>query len=145
LIKQLSIGTDFIRGYYYDSVEEPLDSKKQGFFDFLRGLSITVVTKKLRFKSIICKHCNEKDVNVPYQKGVDVALVTEVMSLANEQAYEIAIIISGDNDFVDAINYIKSKGKKVWVASFVNCLGEDTMRVADRCIQLDKMFTTITK
>lgn len=145
LIKQLSVGTDFIRGYYYDSVEEPIDSKKQGFFDFLRSFSVTVVTKKLRFKSTECKHCKEKDVNIPYQKGVDVALVTDVMSLANEQAYEIAIIVSGDNDFVDAINYIKSKGKKVWVASFINCLGEDTMRAADRCIQLDKLFTVITK
>lgn len=120
-------------------------TKKQGFFDFLRSLSITIVTKKLRFKSVECKHCQKRDVNIPYQKGVDVALVTEVMSLANEQAYEIAIIVSGDNDFVDAINYIKSKGKKVWIASFINCLGEDTMRVADKCIQLDKLFTTINR
>ena len=145
LIKQITVDTDFIRGYYYDSAQEPLDSKKQGFLDFLRSLSVTVVTRKLRFKSTECKHCKTKDVNIPYQKGVDVALVTDVMSLANENAYEIAIIVSGDNDFVDAINYIKGKGKKVWVVSFLNCLGEDTMRVADRCIQLDKIFPTIFK
>ncbi len=145
LIKHISTDTDFIRGYYYDSVEEPLDSKKQSFFDFLRSLSVTIVTKKLKHKSIECKHCKKRDVNIPYQKGVDVALVTEVMSLANENAYEIAILVSGDNDFVDAINYIKSKGKKVWVVSFLNCLGEDTMRAADKCIQLDKLFTNITK
>ncbi len=145
LIKEITKETDFIRGYYYDSVQEPLDSKKQRFFDFLRGIGITIVTKKLRFKSSECKHCKTKDVNIPYQKGVDVALVTELMSLANERAYEVAIVISGDNDFVDAINYIKSKGLKVWVVSFVNSLGEDTMRAADRCLQLDKLFDIISK
>ncbi|HLC75294.1 MAG TPA: NYN domain-containing protein [Candidatus Nanoarchaeia archaeon] len=145
LIDNITDGTDFIRGYFYDSVDEPLDSRKQSFFDFLRSLGVTIVTKKLRHKSIECKHCKTKDVNVPYQKGVDVALVTEVMSLANEGAYEIAIIISGDNDFVDAVNYIKSKGLKVWVVSFINSLGEDTMRCADKVIQLDKIFDSIYK
>lgn len=145
LLKEISSDTDFIRGYYYDSVNEPLDNKRQGFFDFLRGLGVTIVTKKLRHKSIECKHCKTKEFNVPYQKGVDVALVTEVLSLANEKAYKVAIIISGDNDFVDAINYIKSKGLKVWIVFFVNCLGEDTMRAADRYIPLDKIFDKISK
>lgn len=145
LIKEITKDTDLIRGYYYDSVEEPIDSKKQGFFDFLRGLGITIVSRKLRFKSTECKHCRTKDLNIPYQKGVDVALVTDLMSLANERAYDIAIVVSGDNDFVDAINYIKSKGLKVCVVSFVNCLGEDTMRVADCCLQLDKIFSEISK
>jgi nijmegen breakage syndrome protein 1 len=143
LLKEISIDTDLIRGYFYDAVSEPIDSRKSGFFDMLRGLGVTVVTKKLRHKSVICKHCNKGELNVPYQKGVDVALVTDVMSLANEDAYDIAIIVSGDNDFVDAINYVKSKGKKVWVVSFVNSLGEDTMRSADRVIRLDNEFSKL--
>lgn len=145
LIKEITKDTDFIRGYFYDAVNEPIDSKKQGFFDKLRSIEITIVTKKLRHKSVQCKHCSTTDYNVPYQKGIDVALVTEVMSLATEKAYEIAIIVSGDNDFVDAINFIKSKGLKVWVVSFINSLGEDTMRSADKVIHLDKLFNNISR
>ena len=144
LIKEITGGTDFIRGYFYDAINEPLDSKKSGFFDKLRELEITIVTKKLRHKSVMCPHCRKVDDNIPYQKGVDVALVTDLMSLAIEKAFEVAILVSGDNDFVDAINFIKSKGIKVWVVSFTGCLGEDTMRAADRVIRLDKLFENIS-
>ena len=143
LISEIAKNTDFIRGYFYNSVDEPVDSKKQGFFDKLRSLEVTIVTKKLRHKIVKCKHCQKEDFNVPYQKGVDVALVTEFISLATEKAYEIGIVVSGDNDFVDAINYVKSKGIKVWVASFANCLGEDAMRAVDKVIQLDKLINNI--
>lgn len=144
LIKETSKGTDFIRAYFYDAVEEPIDEKKMRFFDKLREFEITIVTKKLRHKTIICPHCKSIDDDVPYQKGVDVALVTDLMSLAIEKAFDVAILVSGDNDFVDAINFIKSKGIKVWVVSFTGCLGEDTMRAADRIIRLDTLFKDIS-
>jgi len=38
------------------------------------------------------------------------------------------------------LKFIKNKGKKVWVVSFINCLGDETMRVADKVIKLDKTF-----
>lgn len=145
LIKEISKGTDLIRSYYYDSVNEPLDSRKIAFFDTLRSLEITVVTKKLRHKSIQCNHCKKIDFNIPYQKGVDVALVTDLMALAFEKAYDTAIVISGDNDFVDAVNYVKSKVLKVYVASFVHCLGEDMMRSADKVIKLDSVAENIMR
>lgn len=143
LISEITRDTDFIRGYFYDAIPELMSAKKEKFFDKLRSLGITIVTKKLRYKSVICKHCNQADINVPYQKGVDVSLVTDVMSLAFEDAYDIAIIVTGDNDFLDAINYIKSKGKKVWIVSFRASLGDDIMRAADGIIKLDNLFNAI--
>ncbi len=144
LMEQITQTTDCIRGYYYDGLPASPGKDLIKFHDMLRANSITVVTKPLRYRSKICKHCNKQDVDVPYQKGIDVALVTEVMNLGFENAYEIAIIVSGDNDFEDAIRYIKSKGKQVWVVSFRNCLGGDIMRVADKVIFLDKLFSSIT-
>ncbi|HYD03859.1 MAG TPA: NYN domain-containing protein [Alphaproteobacteria bacterium] len=143
LISEITQGTDFVRGYFYDAAPVPLDSKRQGFFDMLRSLEITVVTKELRHKAVTCKHCSVTDSNVPYQKGVDVSIVTDVMSLAVEKAFDVAIIVTGDNDFVDALDFVKKKGLKVQVVSFNNSLGENTMRVADKVIQLDHIFTKI--
>lgn len=145
LIKVISKDTDFIRAYFYDAVQEPIDNKKMRFFDKLREFEITIVTKRLRYKSITCPNCNSIDDGIPYQKDVDVALVTDLMSLSIEKAFDIAIIVSGDNDFVDAINFVKSKGIKVWVASFVYSLGEDTMRAADKVIKLDSLFKEIAR
>ncbi len=51
LLAEITKDTDFIRGYFYDAVTEPIDSKKSGFFDMLRGLEVTIVTKKLRYKN----------------------------------------------------------------------------------------------
>jgi uncharacterized LabA/DUF88 family protein len=143
LLETLTKDTEFIRGYYYDAAPLIIDSKRQGFFDKLRSLEITIVTKPLRYKYVTCRHCSATDRDVPYQKGVDVALVTDLMGLAFEKAYDIAIVISGDNDLVDAVNYVKNKGIKVWVASFGNALGQDIMRTADRVIQLDKVAQDI--
>src|SRR3989344_7574790 len=56
LIKELSEDTDFIRGYYYDAAPEPI-GKKQDFYDMLRQNEITIVTKQLRYKAIVCRHC----------------------------------------------------------------------------------------
>jgi len=145
LLKEISKNTDLIRGYYYDATEYPIDKKKQAFFDVLRRLEVTINTKPLKFKNVRCQHCGHKDYGIPYQKGVDVSLVTEVMSLAFENAFDIAIIVSGDNDFQDAVHHIKSKGKKVWIVSFQNCLGEDVKRAADRFILLDPIFDQITQ
>lgn len=143
LINELKEDNDLIRTYFYDAVENPIPSKKHRFFDMLRSNEVTIVTKELRYKSNSCSFCNKTREKIPYQKGVDVSLVTDTMSLAFEKAYEIAIIVSGDNDFVDAVNFIKSKGLKVWIVSFKNCLGEDIRRSADRVIILDSIFEKI--
>lgn len=141
MLNILTEHTDFVRGYYYDACPYPIEDKRQRFYDFLRALQVTLVTKRLRYKAVVCKHCNVKDTNVAYQKGVDVKLVTDLMSLAQEKAFDVAIVISGDNDFVDAIEYVKSKGLQVCVASFRKNLGDDLMRVADSVIQLDRLMS----
>ena len=143
LLETITAGTDFFRGYLYDATPVPTPAKRQSFFDRLRNFGITVVTKELRYKSVTCKHCGVTDSDIPYQKGVDVAIVTDIMSLAFEDAYDVAVVVSGDNDFVDAINCVKRKGKIVWLASFRNSLGTEAMRAADRVIILDDLFSSI--
>ena len=137
--------TDFIRGYYYDSTTKEQQSPKQRYYDMLRQHTITIVTKPLKFKRIVCRHCNHAESNVPHQKGVDVAMATDMMGLCFEDAYDVAIVVSGDNDFEEAIKYIKSRGKNVWIVSCVSCLGQDLMRVGDRVIKIDDIYDRIAK
>jgi len=53
-----------------------------------------------------------------YQKGVDVMLATDLVHLAHTGAYDIAIILSGDSDLVEAVKLVKSLGKTVIIVSY---------------------------
>lgn len=53
-----------------------------------------------------------------YQKGVDVLLAVDMVNLAHNDAYDIAILLSGDTDLVEAVKLVESLGKTVIVFSY---------------------------
>lgn len=57
-----------------------------------------------------------------YEKGVDIALATDLLLLGARNAYDAAIVCAGDADFIKAIEGAIDMGKQVYVASFEkNC------------------------
>lgn len=74
--------------------------------------------------------------NPPKEKGVDVLLVVEMMSLAVRDAYRTAIVVAGDEDFVSAVQFVKRQGKHVEVAGFQSSTSRKLQQQADRFIQL---------
>ncbi|HIH09724.1 MAG TPA: NYN domain-containing protein [Candidatus Diapherotrites archaeon] len=60
-----------------------------------------------------------------------------ILGLAFEQAYDIAIIVSGDGDYETAIQFIKNKGVKAWAVTFRSALSTDLKRIADKVILPD--------
>lgn len=156
---------NLIRTFFFDGAPDPIPSSKQAFFDFLRLNEITVISKKVRKRNLNCINCSlgrylQKRYKInflnkiksqiliyeeEYQKGVDVALVTELLRMARENVYDTAIVVSGDNDFSNAIECVKSMGKRVEVASFKNSLGYDIKQTADKLIFLDNYLNEIKK
>ena len=47
------------------------------------------------------------------EKGVDTAIVTDLLSLAGEDAYGVAILLSSDADHIPAAEWIQARGRKV--------------------------------
>lgn len=47
------------------------------------------------------------------EKGIDTAIVTDMIRLAWEDSWDLAVLISADSDFVPAVEYLNSKGRKV--------------------------------
>jgi uncharacterized LabA/DUF88 family protein len=119
-----------VRGYYYDGAPHRSERTKgrQSFFDVLRRTGIT-----LRLKEI--------DFSKPghSQKGVDIYLASDMISLAYENAYDIAILVSGDGDFVALVDLVKSKGKRVWVLSFACCISELLRESADKVLSIERI------
>jgi len=97
--------------YYNASLNRGIDEAKyweqQKFFDVLRKIP--------DFKVILCRlRKHKKDGKIFFDvKGDDVHLAVDLVSGAYENLYDTAIILSGDEDFVPAIQKAQKLGKKV--------------------------------
>lgn len=67
-------------------------------------------------------HCPHTDCGKPIvattEKGVDTLIATDMIRLAWEGAFEIAVLASLDSDLVPAVQFLNTKGLKVVQAGF---------------------------
>lgn len=68
------------------------------------------------------------------EKGVDVNLAVDLVTLAFENKYDIAIVISNDGDFVPAVKKAQSYGKKVYNVKFPKCDAHHLSKTCDKTI-----------
>ena len=52
------------------------------------------------------------------QKGVDVELAIDVLDSAHEDRYDVAVLVTGDSDFVPLVRRITSLNKQALIAHF---------------------------
>ncbi len=72
------------------------------------------------------------------EKQVDVYLATQMVALAYEDAYDIAVLVSGDSDFLPAVDLVQQKGKIVSVVSSRASLSDQLRVRADRFHLIDE-------
>jgi len=72
------------------------------------------------------------------QKEVDVALACELLTHGFRNNYDVGILVSGDRDFVPAIQHVQAFGKRVEVAAFQNSVSSEMIRRADRFHELER-------
>lgn len=71
------------------------------------------------------------------KEDVDMALAVDMLDEAWRNLYDIAILVSGDQDFILVVRKIKRQGKEVEIASFENCLASSLRQEASDIIILD--------
>ena len=64
-----------------------------------------------------CPECG-KPLKGTVEKGVDAAIITDLLSLAFDDNYDIGILISGDADYAPAVEYIQKKTDKQIVQAY---------------------------
>ncbi len=131
-------GRDFIRPYYYGSEDAESGPAYQGFLYKLKTAGFEVVSKPLRV------YINPDGGEEKWEKGIDIALATDFISLAWENGFDTAIIVSGDSDYIEAIKRVKQKGKRVEVVSFRNSMGNEMRTVGDKTTFLDDIVDKIS-
>jgi len=117
-------------------------AEQESFFKKLERLGFEVEIKTLKVREKICKSCGQRQ-KAYIEKGVDVALITDLLAFGFRDGYDTAIIVSGDNDFLGAINEVKRLPKRVEIAAFSDSISEETQRKADAFVQLEKMAERI--
>lgn len=76
-----------------------------------------------------CPVCHEKVITCPVptcaesmigtvEKGIDTAIVTDMIKLAWEDSYDVAVLVSADRDFIPAVELLDAKGRRVIHAGF---------------------------
>lgn len=116
LIRQLKGNRQLVRAYYYnapltDDYETELREGQHRFFESLRRIPYVTV----RLGRLHRRHDGSL-----VEKGIDVAIAVECLSLAYTDAYDAALIVSGDGDYVELVEAIKRRGKHVECAMFRN-------------------------
>lgn len=110
----------------YASVDPAGDVPLRGWLentvDRFPSYRVKVTERRAQRKTIHCRHCRA-DVSAcalcgqPYsvmvEKGVDTAIVTDLLSLAWQDGFDIAVIVSSDADFVPAAKNLQDRGLKV--------------------------------
>ncbi len=64
-----------------------------------------------------CPSCGA-DMRGTEEKGVDTRLAADMISLAWEDNYDVAVLVSSDRDFVPVAEFLDTKGKKVIHGAF---------------------------
>ncbi len=96
-----------------------LDSRHK-FFTFLKkGLKFHVCKKELKRISII----SDEGESIKEKGDMDVELTIDAIHNLNK--YDIAVLFTGDSDFLALVTYLQQKGKKVYVFSSKNNVSKE--------------------
>ena len=130
-IRWLSRGRPLFRTYYYNVVQDekrrPTDFREQQ--RFLQAL-YQIPYLETRFGSFRYRD------GQAFEKGVDIMLATDLLHYAWQDFYDKAILVSGDGDYVYALQTLKNMGKYVEVAAFESNQSPELWQTADERILL---------
>ena len=136
-VKEIIGKRTLVRTYYYTA---PLDWKKdketyekqQKFFEKLKRIS--------NFKLVLCRMQKVKiNGKTIYQvKEDDIHLAVDMVRLAYNNAYDTAILVSSDGDFVPAVKAVQETGKNVENIGFETKFSYHLKQECDRFRKLNK-------
>ncbi len=110
-----------VGAYYYTGYAPDSGSPSEKLHHFLEGLDrqegYNVRYSPLIYRKMTCKHCG-KEIRYTTEKRVDTRLVSEILQLGAVDAFDVAVLISGDQDFVPAVKALNTIGKQVYIATW---------------------------
>ena len=115
-----SIEIFYYTAYPADGTRNYSVEEKHKFFTFLKkGLGFVVRKKELKRISVV----SDEGESIEEKGNMDVEITID--SLHHIKKYDVAVLFSGDSDFLALITYLRSRGKKIYIFSSKNNISEE--------------------
>jgi cold shock CspA family protein/uncharacterized LabA/DUF88 family protein len=113
----------------YDPIDGEMVERHLGFFDMLKEdfhYEVELYATDFRGQRIRRKDRDPNSDFEPKEKCVDVALASTLMYYAAmPSAYDIAIVVAGDRDYLPLLQSVRRLGKRVAIVSIRGCCTPD--------------------
>ncbi len=132
-----------IKIFYYTAYpaqgtrEYSLDGRHKFYTYLKKGLNFVVRKKPLKRITV-----DSDEGTIIEEKGnMDVEITIDAIHYINK--YNIAVLFSGDSDFLSLVSYLKRGGKKVYIFSSKNNISEELRTGGDGCFDVLKITEDI--
>lgn len=118
-----------IQGSYDPSRDQKLINWVKTGLNGYPGVSASFAERHRKRQPPTCPHCHLKVHDCPScglsmrgteEKGVDVRMTVEMISLAMLRSYDVAVLVSSDRDFIPVAEFLDSYGIVVIHGAFAN-------------------------
>lgn len=129
-----TIQMEFSRIYYYDAIVDFRDDQEKHkeqdpYFENIRKID--------NYEVKLGRLIKTSKENGYRQKGVDVLLAIDMISKAHLNHYDIALLLAGDDDYLDMVKSIKDfTGKRVYGAYFERSASKRLIESFDKRIPI---------
>jgi uncharacterized LabA/DUF88 family protein len=136
LARKLCGDRELIRVHYYNAPlpqEDNPDAYKaqQRFFEGMRDLP---------YFRVVLGRLEKRPGDVLVEKGVDIKIAVDMMRLAIQDSYDVAVLVSGDGDFASVVEAVQDFGKHVENACTPSSLSRHLRQTCDRVVKLTSEF-----
>lgn len=149
----LSLEETRVYAGYEAGREQKLKNWLNNFLDRQPGVRVFTSERHWRQQGVFCRACRHTietcpTCNAPFgkaaEKTVDARIVTDLIGLAWEGAYDVAILVSSDKDFVPAVEHLQAKNYKVINATW-RSRGHELAKVCWASVELDGLISTLIR
>ena len=129
---RLVAGRNLIQTFYFCSLPP---SPKQTQLDFLaklrsKGFEVRIFPLRQRGANLV-------------EKGVDIALATELLVQAFQRNFDAGILVTGDEDFRGVVGEAKRLGRKIEIAAFRSSASRELQTCGNSFIALENLVESV--
>jgi uncharacterized LabA/DUF88 family protein len=108
----LTLEETIVHASVNDTREAKLRDWLTNWLDRQPSFDVKIRTRRARPRPIHCRACDAvmaecascgAPLTISARKGVDAVVVTDLLSLAWQRAYDVAVLVSGDADYIPAV------------------------------------------
>ncbi|WP_293911689.1 NYN domain-containing protein [Deinococcus sp.] len=122
--------------FYYTAIPAPVDDKQKRFIDALTYMGYTVRTRTLRENT-------DENGETFRRASLDIEIVTDLLTTVN--MYDTAVLLTGDGDFERPVEALRTRGKRVVVASIPEMTSYELRNAADEYIDFKDIRAAVER